>query len=234
MARCRDGSGQVVEVATNCKDEVAARAVLTQLERRSELVRAGVLTPAEDNAADHAGLPLSRHLDAYEKHLYAKGCDPRRISMLRRRLERLARDCRFSRLNKMSAGPVERWLVERADVGMAASTRNSYREAAVCFGTHLCAAGVPLRTAQAAMRHSKPELTANVYIDPKLLDVAGAIDALPALVLPPEAATSATAAGQAADPAAGPSPDLLNRTPRTTAEMAPWGVLRRPGAGQAF
>ena len=29
------------------------------------------------------------------------------------------------------------------------------------------------------MRHSKPELTANVYTDPKLLDVAGAIDALP-------------------------------------------------------
>ncbi|MFH1109593.1 MAG: hypothetical protein V1790_10425 [Planctomycetota bacterium] len=53
------------------------------------------------------------------------------------------------------------------------------------FGTHLCAAGVPLRTAQAAMRHSKPELTANIYTDPKLLDVAGAIAALPALTLAP-------------------------------------------------
>jgi integrase len=60
----------------------------------------------------------------------------------------------------------------------------------VTFGTHLCAAGVPLRTAQAAMRHSKPELTANIYTDPKLLDVAGAIDALPALALSPEAATT--------------------------------------------
>jgi integrase len=60
----------------------------------------------------------------------------------------------------------------------------------VTFGTHLCAAGVPLRTAQAAMRHSKPELTANVYTDPKLLDVAGAIDALPALALPPKATRS--------------------------------------------
>jgi len=56
----------------------------------------------------------------------------------------------------------------------------------VTFGTHLCAAGVPLRTAQAAMRHSKPELTANIYTDPKLLDVAGAIAALPALALPPQ------------------------------------------------
>ena len=64
----------------------------------------------------------------------------------------------------------------------------------VTFGTHLCAAGVPLRTAQAAMRHSKPELTANIYTDPKLLDVAGAINALSALASPPKAArTGATA-----------------------------------------
>ncbi len=42
----------------------------------------------------------------------------------------------------------------------------------------------PLRIAQAAMRHSKPELTANVYTDPKLLDVAGALNALPAFETP--------------------------------------------------
>ena len=33
------------------------------------------------------------------------------------------------------------------------------------------------------MRHSKPELTANVYTDEKLLDVAGALNALPMLRL---------------------------------------------------
>jgi integrase len=49
------------------------------------------------------------------------------------------------------------------------------------FGTLLSKAGVPLRTAQAAMRHSDPSLTANVYTDPKLLDVHGALDALPNL-----------------------------------------------------
>jgi integrase len=58
------------------------------------------------------------------------------------------------------------------------------------FGTLLSAAGVAPRTAQAAMRHSTIDLTMNVYTDPKLLDVAGAIDALPALSL----ATSAEAA----------------------------------------
>ena len=51
------------------------------------------------------------------------------------------------------------------------------------FGTHLSKGGVSLRTAQAAMRHSDPKLTANVYTDPKLLDVAGSLDALPLLPL---------------------------------------------------
>ena len=43
--------------------------------------------------------------------------------------------------------------------------------------------GVTLRTAQAALRHSTPVLTANTYTDPQLLDVAGALDVLPALPL---------------------------------------------------
>jgi integrase len=51
------------------------------------------------------------------------------------------------------------------------------------FGTHLSKAGVPLRTAQAAMRHSDPSLTANVYTDPKLLDMAAAVASLPDLPL---------------------------------------------------
>ena len=51
------------------------------------------------------------------------------------------------------------------------------------FGTLLSKGGVPLRTAQAAMRHSDPSLTANVYTDPQLLDVAGALDVLPRLPL---------------------------------------------------
>jgi Phage integrase family len=49
------------------------------------------------------------------------------------------------------------------------------------FGTMLSQAGVSPRTAQAAMRHSRIDLTMNVYTDPKLLDVAGAVESLPNL-----------------------------------------------------
>ena len=51
------------------------------------------------------------------------------------------------------------------------------------FGTLLSRGNVAPRTAQAAMRHSSIDLTMNVYTDPKLLDVAGALEALPKLSL---------------------------------------------------
>jgi len=51
------------------------------------------------------------------------------------------------------------------------------------FGTLLSKAGVFARTAQAAMRHSSIDLTMNTYTDPKLLDVAGAVETLPSLPL---------------------------------------------------
>jgi integrase len=49
------------------------------------------------------------------------------------------------------------------------------------FATHLVAAGVAPRTAQAALRHSSLDLTTQLYTDPRLLDVAGALESLPAL-----------------------------------------------------
>ncbi len=51
------------------------------------------------------------------------------------------------------------------------------------YGTLLSVAGVSPRTAQAAMRHASLDMTMNVYTDPKLLDVAGAMEALPSLPL---------------------------------------------------
>ena len=51
------------------------------------------------------------------------------------------------------------------------------------FGTMLSKGGVGPRTAQAAMRHSDIRLTMGVYTDPKLLDIHGAMDALPDLSL---------------------------------------------------
>jgi len=52
------------------------------------------------------------------------------------------------------------------------------------FGTHLSTSGVHPRTAMAAMRHSRMELTMNYYTDPTLLDIAGAVNSPPAFGAP--------------------------------------------------
>lgn len=69
IAKYRDGSGLVQEISTGCRDEQAARSVLADLERRAELVKAGVMTTAEDAIADHQGTPLVEHFAAYRDHL---------------------------------------------------------------------------------------------------------------------------------------------------------------------
>jgi integrase len=168
IARYRDGSGEIVEERTTCRDEIAARALLAQLERRAELVRSGVLSAAESDVADHAGVSLAKHLDAYVRHLVAKGGASRRIAMLRARLNRLTTECRFSRLNKMSAGPVEQWLVTQQEANVSAATRNVYRESLVCFGnwcrrsgrlTHNPFADLPRADQKCDRRHHRRALT---------------------------------------------------------------------------
>jgi len=49
------------------------------------------------------------------------------------------------------------------------------------FATHLTMVGVPPRVAQAALRHSRIELTMSLYTDPVLLDINDAISRLPEL-----------------------------------------------------
>lgn len=51
------------------------------------------------------------------------------------------------------------------------------------FCSNMAAAGIPLQTAQVAMRHSDPKLTANIYTDIDLLDVRGAMNSLPEITL---------------------------------------------------
>lgn len=61
------------------------------------------------------------------------------------------------------------------------------------FGTLLSKGGVSPRTAQAALRHCKIDLTMNVYVGPRSLDVAGAMETLPSLPLEGEPGREAIA-----------------------------------------
>ncbi len=49
------------------------------------------------------------------------------------------------------------------------------------YGTMLARSGAPLQIVQKAMRHSTPTLTAGVYVHLELMDLAGAVNAMPSL-----------------------------------------------------
>jgi hypothetical protein len=177
--RYRDGAGRPCGEPTGCRDEDAARNVMNELIRRAELVKANVITAAENHAANHADTALSAHFDGYVAHLKAKGNDPHRIAQVRARLDRLASDCGFDRLSQLGAGELERWLVARADEGMSAATRNGYREALVGFGnwcrrTHRLNLNpfidVPIADVKTDRRRVRRALTEHELV--KLLDVA--------------------------------------------------------------
>ena len=102
------------------------------------------------------------------------------------------------------------------------------------FASHLVAAGVAPRTAQAALRHSSLELTMQLYTDPRLLDVAGALAVLPALPTgdaPPEAArATGTDDAVALNVALAPGRTRQNVTVRDRADErdADEGTTRKP------
>ncbi len=98
FARYRDGSGLVVEVPTGCRDKQAAEAVLADLERTAQRVKAGVVTTAELKTADHGRTPIGTHVDAYKVHLAALQVSRKHEAETIRRLNRVLIECRFSTL----------------------------------------------------------------------------------------------------------------------------------------
>ena len=125
-AEYRDGEGIVREVATKCRDEDAARSILTKLERRSELVRANVITAAEDRIADHQSELFVDHLGDYLRSLQTKDVCAEYLVGTERLANRIANDCGFVRLADIELTAVERWLVDRKADGMSARTRNAH------------------------------------------------------------------------------------------------------------
>lgn len=133
IAKYRDAAGVWIEYPTKCHDETAARAILVNLERRAELVRAGVLSADEASASRHGSTGIEQHLDAWQDHLRLKGASKAWYSQARRRVMRVVADRRIKSLRGLTADAVETWLGEQAVLGMSAATRNEYRGTCVTF-----------------------------------------------------------------------------------------------------
>ena len=133
IAKYRDGSGALVEESTHCRHEDAARRVLGDLERKAELIRAGIMTTAEATVGKHQSAPLAEHIAAYDEHHQAKGSAKIHRVDTGRYLRRLAADCSFATLADLRRDALERWLALRTADGMSARSRNAYRTAMVSF-----------------------------------------------------------------------------------------------------
>ena len=178
-AKFRDGQGHIRAVSTGCRDEDAARSVLSKLERRAELVRSEIISPAEDATADHQAIPLAQHFAAFHEHRIVKGLNATRIANTKSRLGRLAEECGFRRLSECSAEGLTRWLNRQQANGMSAGNRNEYRQELVGFGnwcveTHRLSVNpfskVPKADAKIDRRRQRRSMTEAELV--KLLDVA--------------------------------------------------------------
>ena len=150
-AQFKDGAGVVRRVPTGCKSLDAARAVLADLERRAEHVKAGIITQAEVNVAEHADAPVVAHVDAYLDELaHKRGKGVRRtvnaehLANVRRSLRQAVDECGFRRLRDLNRAAVDRWvsrllaLPDAPVVDAAGSVTTPARMAARTVNVRLC------------------------------------------------------------------------------------------------
>ncbi len=147
-ARYRDHVGRLRTVSTGCRDRDAALAVLAELQRRVELVRAGVLSAPEVTAAEHQGAPLAGHVEAYLRYLAGKRgkgarshVAPRHVANVRACLKRVIAECRFTRLSDIDREVLARWAADATLRGAAARTVNAHLAALVAFGNWAVSTG---------------------------------------------------------------------------------------------
>ena len=136
MAKYRDGEGKVCEVATGCTDKDAANAVLTDLKKRAEHVKAKILSPEQDRIADHAGIAIGEHIEAFLLYQRRKGTHADRVKHYETKLYETANACKFRNLRDLSVDRLETWLGEQrnGDRNMGAAVYNGYRESWLAFG----------------------------------------------------------------------------------------------------
>ena len=107
--------------------------MLADLQRRAELVKANVISVAEDATANHQASPLGEHVVAYADHQKAKDLNSVSIRNTESRLRQVAADCGFHRLGDLNVAALGKWLAKQKDADMGAGTRNEYRAACVGF-----------------------------------------------------------------------------------------------------
>jgi len=142
-AKYRDGRGVMVKVATGCRSLDAAKAVLGELVSRSDKVRSGITSAAEDSVLNHQATPIASQIAAYFKHLTGKrgkGSKPKlspvHAKNVRRGIERIVNGCGFTLLRQLNRQAVEGWMQRElgAEKPRSARTLNANLAGLCAFG----------------------------------------------------------------------------------------------------
>jgi integrase len=126
VARYKDANGEHRTVSTGCRDIVAAKAVLADLVRRAELIRAGVISAEQYAVSDHRRAPIARHIDCFIDSLRARGDGDRHVRNIRRLVTTVITECNLRTLRDVKRETIEKWLLAGANVNRSARTRNMY------------------------------------------------------------------------------------------------------------
>src|SRR5262245_21186084 len=102
--RDADGILQRVPLST---DEAAAQVMLGDLIRDAELARRGMADPSRE---EHVRRPLVEHVEAYRKHLTAKGDEAGHVADTAARVKKVLDGCRFKLLADIAPGAVVEYL----------------------------------------------------------------------------------------------------------------------------
>jgi integrase len=100
-----DGCSQCVPLST---DKTAAQQMLTELVRKAELGKAGIVDPFER----HRRRPLVDHLAEWETSLRASGASAKYVSQTVACARRVVKGCRFALMNDLSASRVQQYLAD--------------------------------------------------------------------------------------------------------------------------
>ena len=143
--------GRVVPLSAN---KVAAQQIFAALVRKSELGRAGISDPFEDQRKR----PLSEHVDEWEASLRAGGASAKHVKQTVACVRNIFEECRFVFLADLSASRVQQYLADlrgqRRPVPEITSIKQSYTKAELAALT-----GLNLTALAPLMRRHRLEAT---------------------------------------------------------------------------
>ena len=124
--RFKDALGTVRTLSTGVRDESAARSILTEMEKRVERVKSGILSPEEDAAADHRRSEIGQHVEKYLASLRARGDGERHVRNQKRLMCAVFSECSMRSLADVKRETIESWLTTGANATRSARTKNMY------------------------------------------------------------------------------------------------------------